>query len=76
MKSNGACNNCKVSMKLELCTSIGEPVNTSIPLRRGYDDAEYSFFQCIECGSVWCQIVESGAGGHGKFFKRFTADMF
>lgn len=80
MESNGACYSCRssdVSRRLhDQIKSIGDDVLIITKVGRGKDRTEHIFFQCINCGSVWVKLVDSGAGGHGLFFQRLTKDLF
>ena len=51
---------------------IGEIVAIVRKVGRGHDESEYTFFQCAKCGSLWREIVDSGAGGHGRFASRLS----
>jgi len=71
--SGGPCPECrKARTSSSDLEEIGEPVVTTIQVGRGSDTTNYSFFQCKKCGSVWTYYVDSGAGGHGRFWKRLT----
>ena len=72
--SGGPCPKCRdaVDPSSNSLKEIGEAVFTKIILGRGTDTTNYSFFQCKKCGSVWTHYVDSGAGGHGRFWKKLT----
>jgi hypothetical protein len=55
---------------------IGRPILIETPIGRGMDRTEYFFFQCKKCGSVWTQYIDSGAGGHGRFWRKLTEGLF
>lgn len=55
---------------------IGEPVRVDTRFGRGTDSTAFKFFQCRECGSIWMEYEDSGAGGHGTFTKRLTEGFF
>ena len=64
---------CKECLKTDL-VQIGEPKDASI---KGINDSTiYTFYQCKKCGSVWIEIRESGAGGHGHFFNNLTESYY
>lgn len=75
MKSSGKCRECaadKVTAPRKAWTRIGESVLLETAVGRGIDRTDYAFFQCRICGSIWTQYEDSGAGGHGTFFRRLT----
>jgi uncharacterized protein with PIN domain len=64
------CTKCNVRDLIE----IGEKVDASVP---GINDTTiYSFHQCKKCGSIWIEIKESGAGGHGHFHHNLSEKYF
>lgn len=71
-----ACKACSNDREPKGLTEIGRPVTCLVTVGRGHDQTEHTFFQCDECGSVWVRLVDSGAGGHGRFMRRLTADLF
>lgn len=71
-----ACNACSNDREPKALTEIGRPVTCRVAVGRGHDQTEHTFLQCDECGSVWVRLVDSGAGGHGRFMRRLTADLF
>jgi len=78
MESNGTCTAChaKNGGAAPQWKQIGEPVKTTIQLGKGHDDTDHTFYQCWICGSVWVRYSDSGAGGHGTFYKRLTESLF
>ena len=70
--ANNICDKCKKG-KLK---PIGNSVCIETSVGRGKDRTDYSFFQCNECGSVWTQYEDSGAGGHGRFWECLTKGHF
>jgi len=48
----------------------GNTESTVTPVGRGHWKEVSYFFKCPECGAVWENLVESGAGGHGNFWNR------
>jgi uncharacterized protein with PIN domain len=71
-----ACNVCSKDQTPPHLAPIGRPVVIRTSVGRGHDQTEHTFSQCEECGSVWVKYVDSGAGGHGTFWKRLTAGLF
>ncbi len=57
-------------------TKIGTPVLIRLKIGRGSDDTIHTFLQCPECGDLWVELRESGVGGHGRFYRRLTVDLF
>jgi hypothetical protein len=80
MKSTGVCKMCKgvegKQASHKYMQPIGEPVELRVSVGRGHDMTEHFFLQCSKCGSVWVKLVDSGAGGHGTFYRRLTEGMF
>ncbi len=80
MKSSGTCNHCKEAEAANgiprNAAPIGEEVVIRVAMGHGHDQTEHSFSQCAECGSVWVTYVDSGAGGHDRFHRRLTKDLF
>ena len=80
MKSSGTCNHCKEAEAANAipksAAPIGEEVVIRVAMGHGHDQTAHSFSQCAECGSVWVTYVDSGAGGHGRFHRRLTKDLF
>lgn len=80
MKSFGTCEQCKKAEATNslpaTIKSIGEEVVIRMVIGRGHDQTAHSFGQCAECGSIWVTYVDSGAGGHGRFHRRLTKDLF
>ena len=76
MNSNGVCEDCQSGTNLEHLAPIGESVVVVIPIASGSEETEHSFSQCVNCGSVWVKQVDSGIGGHGKFYKRLTLGLY
>ena len=80
MESKGVCESCLSSEKAgklhDNTRSIGNEVLIISKVGRGKDRTEHVFFQCINCGSVWVKLVDSGAGGHGLFYQRLTKSLF
>lgn len=80
MKSSGTCKHCIEAENAKILpknvTVIGEDVVIGTSVGRGFDETTYSFAQCNECGSIWVQYNDSGAGGHGRFQKRLTKGLF
>ncbi len=62
------CDSCKKDHFPENRQTIGSPVYHEISIGRGYDRTEYYYYQCLDCGSIWKMVVDSGAGGHGKYY--------
>lgn len=71
-----ACKVCSKNQEPKSLTEIGKPITTRHAVGRGHDQTEHTFFQCDECGLVWVQLVDSGAGGHGRFWQRLTEGLF
>lgn len=71
-----ACKPCSENQKPPRLTPIGRSVVITTSFGSGHDHTEHFFSQCDECGSVWVKYVDSGAGGHGRFWKRLTAGLF
>lgn len=80
MDSAGVCENCRAAEAANAIPRdvrpIGEPVRRRVAIGRGHDQTEHFFSQCAKCGSVWVSYVDSGAGGHGRFHRRLTRDLF
>jgi hypothetical protein len=80
MNSSGSCNYCKKAREgkslPETATPIGVSVKIQTTIGRGYEQTAHNFTQCTECGSVWVTLVESGDGGHGRFHRCLTSDLF
>ena len=79
--SKGTCQACKAAdgnmPRQETVEQIGNQVFTESIVGRGTDRTDYSFFQCKQCGSIWLNYEESGAGGHGgPWWKRLTKEFF
>lgn len=80
MISSGSCDCCKKAKETktlpETAKSVGDEVVIRTTIGRGYDQTAHSFSQCSEYGSVWVTLVDSGAGGHGRFHRCLTSDLF
>lgn len=80
MKSLGGCDLCKEAEAANVLpnsvTSIGQEVVIRVAIGRGHDQTAHSFSQCGECGSVWVSYVDSGVGGHGRFHRCLTKNLF
>lgn len=80
MKSSGTCNLCKKAEAANdipmSAAPIGQEVAIRVAMGHGHDQTAYSFSQCAECGSVWVTYVDSGAGGHGRFHRCLTKELF
>ena len=76
MTAKTTCADCLAEKHSSNWKAIGESVVIRMSMGRGHDQTEYSFFQCGECGSVWAEYEDSGAGGHGRFAKRITKGLF
>jgi hypothetical protein len=77
MNTQGACTKCKGARhRHKSWQPIGEPVVTHTTIGRGYDQTEHKFFQCSECGSVWVEYEDNGAGGHDTLIKLLTEGLF
>ena len=80
IQTQGTCSDCKrmeTHNNLHTALSaIGTRVTDEVILGRGNDRTNYRFLQCSLCGSVWVKYDDSGAGGHGHFLKRLTADLY
>jgi hypothetical protein len=51
----------------------GDPERTESKLNKGHW-LEISYtWRCLDCGAIWENLVESGAGGHGNFWNRIDA---
>jgi len=55
---------------------IGDQVCIETKVGRGTDRTDYIFYQCSKCKSIWTQYEDSGAGGHGRFWKCLTEGLF
>ncbi|WDD90331.1 hypothetical protein Bsp3421_000156 (plasmid) [Burkholderia sp. FERM BP-3421] len=71
-----ACNSCSKEQTTKQLQPIGRQVTIATSVGRGHDQTDFAFAQCEKCGSVWVKYVDSGAGGHGTFWKRLTAGLF
>lgn len=80
MQSSGTCNDCKETEAANAIpkstTPIGEEVVIRVTMGRSHDQTTHSFSQCVECGSVWVTYVDSGAGGHNRFYQCLTKNLF
>ena len=80
MNSTGACPECLAADQANdlpaAAAPIGEQVTIRVAVGRGHDTTDHTFHQCAHCGSVWVTYVDSGAGGHGRFHRRLTANLF
>ena len=80
MNSVGACDECRNADNQndipETVSNIGDRVVIRTAVGRGHDQTEHIFGQCSTCGSVWVTYIDSGAGGHGRFHRRLTRDLF
>ena len=76
MQTNGKCNSCKNAQIPSNSKGIGEDVYHEMAIGKGYDRTDFKFFQCLDCGSIWVQYKDSGAGGHGNFSKNLTNKLF
>lgn len=66
----GLCEECKAEEFPRKNDKVGKKVIADIALGRGYSRTEYEYFQCLECGSIWLTMTDSGAGGHGTYRSR------
>ncbi len=80
MKSSGTCDYCKKATAEnnlpETAKAIGDEVVIRTGIGRGHDQTAHNFTQCLECGSVWVTLVDSGAGGHSRFHHCLTKGLF
>ncbi len=77
MKTTGTCTQCRsASSKSDTWNAIGENVVCETAMGRGYAQTEYRFFQCAQCGSVFVEYEDSGAGGRGKFIQHLTKRLY
>lgn len=80
MHSSGTCEHCRKAEAAKdlpkTVKSIAEDVIIRTIVGRGHDQTAHTFGQCAECGSIWVTYVDSGAGGHGRFHRRLTKDLF
>lgn len=63
--SCGICSTGKFSASTR--NQIGKTVISITHLDSGHDKTAYSFHQCHNCGVIWRQVIDSGAGGNGKY---------
>lgn len=80
MKSSGSCDYCKKAATEKGIPETAKPIGDAVVIRtsigRGHDQTDHNFSQCSECGSVWVTLIDSGAGGHGRFYRCLTSDLF
>jgi hypothetical protein len=80
MKSDKACEKCVAADSAngtpETAKPIGEEVTIRHSMSSGHMQTDHAFLQCSACGSVWVTYEDSGAGGHGRFSRRLTKDLF
>lgn len=80
MKSSGSCDYCKKAATEKGIPETAKPIGDAVVIRtsigRGHDQTDHNFFQCSECGSVWVTLIDSGAGGHGRFHRCLTSELF
>jgi hypothetical protein len=80
IETQGACSDCKApdsSRKPHAALVVfGNRVVDISTVGRGHEQTDYTFMQCSQCGSVWVKYQDSGAGGHGRFMKRLTAELY
>jgi hypothetical protein len=80
IQSSGICTNCensKISKSLHAkAVKIGSPVLLVEKVGRGHSRTEHSFFQCVECGSIWVELVDGGAFGRDRNLRRLTEGLF
>ncbi|MBK9160066.1 MAG: hypothetical protein IPM27_00600 [Nitrosomonadales bacterium] len=80
MKSTGSCEYCKKAVAEKALPETAKPIGDDVIIRtaigRGHDQTAHNFSQCSECGSVWVSLVDSGAGGHGRFHRCLTTGLF
>jgi hypothetical protein len=80
MKSSGSCDQCRKAVAENDIPKTVKPTGESVVIRtsigRGHDQTDHEFTQCAECGSIWLTIVDSGAGGHGRFHHCLTRKFF
>ena len=49
----------------------GLPLRNEVPVgKKGHYLEVTRSFKCPKCGAIWENLIESGAGGHGNFWKR------
>jgi hypothetical protein len=80
VNSTGVCGECLAAEHMNhlpgAVVAIGDDVSIRVAVGRGHDTTVHSFHQCENCGSIWVQYSDSGAGGHGRFIRRLTAGLF
>jgi len=80
VSSEGTCEGCRDAANggpdRKSLEKIGNTVQTEVKVGRGIDRTDHSFFQCNHCGSVWVKLEDSGAGCHGRFWRRLTEGLF
>jgi hypothetical protein len=80
MKSSGTCNHCKEAEAANTIPKSAAPIGEEVVVRtamgRGHDQTAHFFSQYADCGSVWVTYVDGGVGGHGRFHRRLTKDLF
>jgi hypothetical protein len=55
---------------------IGRVITDETEVGRGYARTTHTFLQCPDCGSVWMELADYGAGGSGKSWHNLTAKYF
>lgn len=69
------CDKCKNNeFPKQIVEQIGNPVNVSAGK---VGDSYYTFFQCLECGSIWLNVKDCGGlGGKGSFYHLISDRFF
>lgn len=80
MISEGKCEHCRQALAKgalhDALEEIGKDVLIRQKIGKGHDQTVHRFAQCKACGSLWVTLIDSGAGGHGRFHRCLTNDLF